>query len=142
MADDPDFDLIATDPELLDALRTVRARAHAPYSDFRVAAIIDCADGSRVAGCNVETAHFKSICAEASAISAMVAGGHGGIRRVWILGSGEDWCTPCGDCRQRIAEFGDSGTDVLIVRDSDGRARRFTLDELLPERFVLRGGVQ
>ncbi|MFU8877975.1 MAG: cytidine deaminase [Wenzhouxiangellaceae bacterium] len=125
------------DQGLLETLRETRANAYAPYSGFHVAALIECPDGSHFSGCNVETAHYKSICAEASAISAMVSAGRKHLRRIWILGSGDRPCPPCGDCRQRIFEFADERTEVCIVNEADESFRRVSIGELLPEGFRL-----
>ncbi len=123
------------DPELLEALRTARDRAYAPYSKFRVAAAIETADGCSFIGCNVETLHYKSVCAEASAISAMIGAGERRIGRVVVLSSGDKPCPPCGDCRQRLFEFGGPETEVLLI-DDEGRIRtRHALGDLLPAAF-------
>ncbi|MDT8437557.1 MAG: cytidine deaminase [Wenzhouxiangellaceae bacterium] len=124
-------------PNLLEQLRSARENAYAPYSHYHVAALIECPDGSRFVGCNVETAHYKSICAEASAISAMVAAGRTRIRQVWVLGGGDEPCPPCGDCRQRLFEFSDEHTEVHLV-DADGRIHRSEpIGHLLPGAFRL-----
>ncbi|MDT8448651.1 MAG: cytidine deaminase [Wenzhouxiangellaceae bacterium] len=123
------------DTDILDMLRATLEHAWAPYSGFRVAAVAVAADGRRFAGCNVETAHYKSVCAEASALSAMVAGGRTRLSEIYILADGEAPCPPCGDCRQRIREFSDAGTRIILV-DGDGRAAAcHSLDELLPASF-------
>ncbi len=132
------IETVQVDAGILQALLEVRARAYAPYSGFHVAALIECPDGSRFAGCNVETSHYKSICAEASAISAMVAAGQRQIRRVWIVADGQACCPPCGDCRQRLFEFADDATEVLLIDQSAGSAQRWSLTELLPAGFRLR----
>ncbi|MCH7821047.1 MAG: cytidine deaminase [Proteobacteria bacterium] len=129
-----------TDEELLDAARTVRELAYCPYSEFRVgAAIIDENDNVHV-GCNVENAAYPlGNCAEASAIAAMIAAGGQHIVRIAVAGGGSDTtraCTPCGGCRQRIREFSDDRTRI-IVKDDDGEWRTFTMEELLPSSFHL-----
>ena len=128
---------VAVDAGTLATLLQLRASAFAPYSDFHVAALIECPDGSRHGGCNVETSHYKSICAEASAISAMVAAGQRRIQRVWILADGQACCPPCGDCRQRLFEFATPGAEVLLVDEASESARRWTLEALLPAAFRL-----
>ncbi len=121
--------------EWLVKLRAARDRAHVPYSRHPVAALVVGADGAIHCACNVETAHFKSVCAEAGAISAMVSAGEKRIREVWILGPGPNPCPPCGDCRQRIHEFADGQTRIHVV-DTDGWIlKSHTLPELLPEAF-------
>ncbi|GJD96021.1 cytidine deaminase [Methylobacterium iners] len=120
---------------LLAAARGARARAHAPYSGFRVGAAILDEAGVVHAGCNVENAAYPvGTCAEAGAIAAMVAAGGREIRAILILGDGPEPVTPCGACRQRIREFASPGT-VIHVADLDGLRARFSLDALLPHSF-------
>lgn len=121
--------------DLLAQLRTARDRAYAPYSAFRVAAAVTTTSGRRFVGCNVETAHYKSICAEASALSAMIAAGESTVEQVHILASGQRPCPPCGDCRQRLREFAGPAAEVVLVGDAGRVLGRFTLGELLPEAF-------
>lgn len=123
------------DSEILDQLVELRQRAYAPYSDHPVAAVVETDSGERYGGTNVEVAHFKSVCAEASALSAMIAAGKQTVRRVYVLGPTEQPCPPCGDCRQRLREFAADDTEVLAV-DNDGCITlRRTLGELLPDSF-------
>ena len=120
---------------LLEAARAVQQRAHAPYSRFLVgAAVLD--DQDRVhAGCNVENAAFPlGICAETVAIGTMVAAGAKRVRAMLVLGQGRDLVPPCGGCRQRLREFADADTPILVA-DRDGVRARFTLGELLPHSF-------
>ena len=126
-----------TDAELMAAARDVRTRAHAPYSGFRVgAAILD--DGGRVhLGCNVENAAYpQGACAEAVAVGVMVAGGAKRIAAIAVAG-GHDApvpCAPCGGCRQRIREFADAATRVLLLGE-DGRLETLSIEALLPRSF-------
>ena len=125
-------DLIATATE-------ARENAYNRYSDFAVgAALID--DRGRVyVGCNVENAAYPlGSCAEAGAISAMVQEGGRRIARIAVVGgSGEIGpCTPCGGCRQRIAEFADDKTVILAVDDS-GEWQEYSIASLLPASFHL-----
>lgn len=123
------------DPAILEALLRARKAAYAPYSNFHVAAVAVAADGRTFPGCNVETAHYKSTCAEASAISAMIGAGQRELACMYILGPGTRTCPPCGDCRQRIHEFAGDDTRVVLVDDDGRELERFTLDELLPRAF-------
>lgn len=125
----------AIDSDVLQRLASLRSRAYAPYSDHPVAAIVETASGERFGGTNVEVVHFKSQCAEASAISAMISAGDRDIRRVWILGPGAVPCTPCGDCRQRLREFGNGDTLVSAVNDQGEILLERTLAQLLPDAF-------
>jgi cytidine deaminase len=95
----------ALDTGIVAALIAVRERAYAPYSRHPVGALVIGESGTRYAGANVEVAHYKGLCAEASAIAALVSAGERELREVYVIGPGEHLCTPCGDCRQRIREF-------------------------------------
>ncbi|MBN9439559.1 cytidine deaminase [Bosea sp. (in: a-proteobacteria)] len=120
---------------LFAAATAAQARAYAPYSRFRVGAAILADDGAVYPGCNVENAAYPvGACAEAGAISAMVAGGSRAIRAILVVGPGEELVTPCGACRQRIREFAVPETPVLIA-GTDGVRARFSLAELLPASF-------
>ncbi len=124
------------DQTLLEAANRVRKNAHAPYSGFFVGAAILADDGNIYAGCNVENAAYpQGSCAEASAISAMLAGGGRRIKRILTTGPGKEPVTPCGGCRQRIREFSDLDTPVICV-GADGKKPLFsTLEQLLPHSF-------
>ncbi|MDT8344188.1 MAG: cytidine deaminase [Thermohalobaculum sp.] len=125
----------ATDAELIDAAVAIRARAHAPYSGFAVGAAIRDEAGRIHVGCNVENASYPcGVCAEASAISAMVAGRGREIRTIAVAGPAGRLTTPCGACRQRIREFATAETTVVVV-DPAGRAESYALDALLPVSF-------
>ncbi|GLS45316.1 cytidine deaminase [Methylobacterium brachythecii] len=120
---------------LFEAARAVRERAHAPYSRFHVGAALVDEAGRIHAGCNVENAAYPvGCCAEAGAISAMVAAGGTRIAAILVLGDGPVPVTPCGACRQRIREFAGPETPVLAA-DPSGLRARFTLDALLPASF-------
>jgi len=129
-----------TDDELLDAARSAREMAYCPYSNFRVGAALVDENGSVHIGCNVENAAYpQGSCAEAGAISAMVAAGGQRIVTIAVAGGGESKtrvCTPCGGCRQRIHEFSDNKTRI-IVEDDDNECSKFTMDDLLPSSFDL-----
>jgi cytidine deaminase len=123
------------DPRLLDAARQAMAKAHAPYSNYQVGAAILGDDGVIYAGCNVENAAYpEGWCAETSAIGAMVLGGARKIREIAVIGAGAGLTTPCGGCRQRIAEFGTAETPVHIC-GTEGLRQSFKLGDLLPESF-------
>jgi cytidine deaminase len=124
--------------ELLDAALAVRARAYAPYSKFAVGAAIRTPSGAIYAGCNVENASYpEGCCAETSAIAAMVAAGERLITEVVVCAESDAPITPCGGCRQRLAEFGRVDT-VVRAAGSQGERARWTLGELLPAAFALK----
>lgn len=120
---------------LFEAARTIQARAYAPYSRFKVGAALATPDGRIFSGCNVENAAYPvGTCAEAGAISAMIAAGGDQIATIVVMGEGAHLVTPCGGCRQRIREFAAPGT-IIHVAGPDGIRRSFTLEELLPHSF-------
>ncbi len=121
--------------ELLRQARQVRERAYAPYSRFRVGAVVVTTDGRRFEGANVENASYRlTSCAEQSAIAAMASSGaHGPIAVVAVIADGDQPCTPCGACRQTIMEF---GPDAVIHASGDGgRTLTTTIADLLPYSF-------
>ena len=120
---------------LVDAARSARAQAYAPYSKFAVgAAVLD--DSGRIhAGCNVENAAYpQGVCAEATALVHMVMAGGRKVRAVAVVGDAPEPVTPCGGCRQKIREFAADDVPVLIADLHTVRAR-YTLGELLPASF-------
>ncbi|SEL59453.1 cytidine deaminase [Bosea lupini] len=120
---------------LFAAALAAQQKAYAPYSRFKVGAAILADDGKVYPGCNVENAAYPvGACAEAGAISAMIAGGAGAIRAIVVIGDGAELVTPCGACRQRIREFAATETPILIA-GPDGIRARFSLAELLPASF-------
>jgi len=124
-----------TDQALFAAAETIRAKAYAPYSRFHVGAAILADDGQIYSGCNIENAAYpQGNCAEASAISAMIAGGAKRITRIYVTGPGAAPVTPCGGCRQRIREFAD--LDVTVISHGiEGAPLVQTLEQLLPHSF-------
>ena len=120
--------------DLLDAARTVRDNAHAPYSGFKVGAAIRSPAGIHV-GCNVENAAYpEGICAEGGAITSMVAAGATQILEVLIYAEAGTPVAPCGGCRQKLAEF--AGPDVpVMLAGASGISSQMTMSELLPASF-------
>lgn len=125
---------MATD--LQKAAIAVRENAHAPYSKFKVGAAIRSASGVIYSGCNVENvAYPEGTCAEAGAIAAMVAAGETILTEVYVVAGSEMPVTPCGGCRQKLAEFG-AGDVAVTMATIRGVEQRATLVELLPGAFV------
>ncbi|MDV4145297.1 cytidine deaminase [Shimia sp. FJ5] len=117
------------------AARDVRENAYAPYSDFQVGAAIRSESGAVFAGCNVENvAYPQGTCAEAGAIAAMVASGETRLTEVYVIADSPHPVTPCGGCRQKLAEFG-TGEVVVTMATLEGVEERMTLAELLPGAF-------
>jgi cytidine deaminase len=120
---------------LLLAARAAQRAAYAPYSRFQVgAAVLD--DQGRIhPGCNVENAAYpEGVCAEASALSAMVLSGSTRARAVLVVGTGGAWITPCGGCRQKLREFCAPDTPILTA-NADEMGPSYTLAQLLPQSF-------
>jgi cytidine deaminase len=102
----------AADP-LLEAAREVRRRAHAPYSAFAVGAAVRDERGRIHVGCNVENASYGlTVCAERNAVAAAVAGGARHIRAAAVVSAARPPASPCGACRQVLAELGDARTEI------------------------------
>ncbi len=126
------------DQLLIQAARTVRQNAYAPYSGYAVGAAVRTADGRVFAGCNVENASYGlSICAERAAVFSAIASGARRITAVALCTP--DGGTPCGACRQVLLEFAnDPQTCVVWVVKPDEIVGRYTLAELIPHGFHLR----
>ncbi|WP_112662878.1 cytidine deaminase [Microvirga flavescens] len=126
---------MSTLDKLFEAARAIQANAYVPYSRFKVGAAILTSDGRVFVGCNVENAAYPvGSCAEAGAISAMIAGGADRIAAIVVMGDGEHLVTPCGGCRQRIREFAFPDTPIHVA-GPEGIRKSFTLGELLPYSF-------
>jgi cytidine deaminase len=119
--------------ELLIAALGAQHSAYAPYSDYAVGAAVMSESGKIFAGCNVENAVYPlGQCAERVAIQNMVSAGCREIAALLLLT--ENGATPCGACRQVIAEF--AGEDVPIyLADPQGIQSETTLSQLLPQQF-------
>ena len=120
---------------LLDTARKVIQHSYSPYSKYQVGACIQSENEQLFSGTNVENASSPlGVCAEASAISAMVSSGAKKIQEMLIIGSGKDLCTPCGACRQRIYEFSTSKT-LIHLADANGIQKTLSINDLLPYAF-------
>jgi cytidine deaminase len=121
---------------LVAAAEAVQKQAHVPYSKFRVGAALLAEDGQIYAGCNVENASFgATVCAERSAVSAMVAAGARRIQAIAVVTDGPEPVMPCGICRQVLLEFAD---DTVVLAVTPSGEKQTTLVELLPEPFIFK----
>ncbi len=122
--------------DLGETARAVRDNAYAPYSGFKVGAALQAEDGTLYAGCNVENvAYPEGTCAEAGAIAAMVAAGQTRFDAAYVVADSPTPVTPCGGCRQKLAEFA-RGPDVVVTMATLGGAEMaLTIAELLPGAF-------
>lgn len=108
--------------------------AYAPYSNFPVGAALMTPSGKIFTGCNVELASYGgTICAERTAIVKAISEGERDIKAICCVADTEDFCTPCGICRQFIYEFG-SDIEVIMV-NKKGEFRSASISELLPHAF-------
>lgn len=121
--------------DLFEAARAAMAKAHAPYSRFPVGAALRTQDGRIYAGCNIENASFpEGWCAETTALGHYVMGGGGRITEIAVVAEKMDRITPCGGCRQRLAEF--AGPEAkLHLCDGNGVVETLTMAEILPLGF-------
>ncbi len=120
---------------LLDEALRVRENAYAPYSKFKVGAALRTPSGEVFVGCNAENvAYPEGTCAEAGAIAAMCAAGEREIVEIWVLADSPHPTTPCGGCRQKIAEFARKDAQI-VMRTLEGVELRMTMAELLPGAF-------
>ena len=125
--------------DLINAAREARKNAYSRYSNYNVGAAIIDDQGRLHVGCNVENAAYNlGNCAEAAAIAAMVQEGGKRIARIAVAGGYAEIgpCTPCGGCRQRIREFADKNTVIIVIDDSK-EWQEYSIAELLPESFHL-----
>ena len=122
--------------KLLELAKTAREQAYAPYSGFKVGAALLCEDGTIYTGCNVENAAYSpTLCAERLAFGKAISEGEKDFVAIAVVGGKRDGetvrCTPCGVCRQVMAEF--CKPDFLIYTEGE----TYTLEDLLPEGFSL-----
>lgn len=123
-----------TRDELKSAAVAMLDRAYCPYSHFPVGAALECSDGSVFTGCNIENAGYSpSICAERVAVSKAVSEGHTDFVRIVVAGRCDDFCVPCGVCRQFLLEFAPD-MEVLCLNNK-GEELALPLKELLPYGF-------
>ncbi len=123
----------SSDEELIERAREARRQAYAPYSCFPVGATLLTKSGRVFTGVNVENAvHGLAICAERSAIFQAVAHGEREFEAIAVVT--EPGVTPCGACRQVMREF-DDGPLLVIIADTAGNHRTYSLAQLLPDAF-------
>ena len=126
-----------TDPaSLIEQAREALDAAYVPYSEYRVGAAVLTADGEVFTGCNIENANYSNaLHAEEVAVGSAVRAGHRSIAAVAVTSAERDGVTPCGMCRQTLAEFGDE--DVPVYCDiGDGEYNEYTLGELIPDTIT------
>ena len=119
--------------ELLAAAKKAQASAYAPYSNYQVGAALLTSSGTIYQGSNVENAAYPdSICAERVAVFKAVSEGHRDFEAIAVVT--RDGGTPCGSCRQVLAEFSPSAL-VIIANQNGEVVRESTVADLLPGAF-------
>lgn len=122
--------------DLIEHARSALDTAYVPYSEYRVGAALETADGSVFTGCNIETANYSnSLHAEEVAVSTAVRNGYREFARIAVTSSERDGVTPCGMCRQTLTEFCDD--DFTVLCDEGDHVSEYTLGELLPNAISL-----
>ncbi len=125
-----------TDRELMSMAKEASLKAYVPYSKFAVGAALECMDGTVYTGCNVENAALgDTICAERTACVKAVSDGQTKFRRIAIYADSENWCTPCGSCRQFLSEFARENDMEVLCAKAGGRYVSYKLSELMPHTF-------
>lgn len=124
----------ADQTELVKSALAARQRAYAPYSRFEVGAALLTASGKTYTGCNVENASYGlTICAERTAVSSAIAAGETRFTAIAIASPGG--VSPCGACRQILAEFCKNLLVILVNADDPTEVSQTDLEKLLPDRF-------
>lgn len=119
--------------KLMDCAIKARENAYSPYSHFAVGAALLCEDGTLYEGCNIENASYGlTNCAERTAIFKAVSEGHTKFKALAVVADTEGPCTPCGACRQVMAEF---KIPLIIMGNLMGNIKIVTIEELLPFSF-------
>ena len=125
--------------ELIQIALMAKENAYVPFSRFHVGAALEAEDGQIFTGCNIENSSYgASNCAERTAIFKAVSAGARGIRQIAVVSDSEDYCYPCGICRQVMAEF---ATDDFVVHVArlDGQFKTYNMEGILPKAFKFSG---
>ena len=123
--------------ELITAARRARENAHARFSNFKVGAALETADGTIITGCNVENATYGlTICAERVAVFKAISEGHRAFTRIAVVADTAEPTPPCGACRQILWEFG--GDLQILLANLNEEKGVFRLKDLLPMPFDAR----
>lgn len=123
-----------TEAELLKEAGEAATLAYAPYSDLRVGAVVVGESGTLYRGANVENAAYASgLCAEAVAIGQAIASGERKIEAIAVISPDLESIHPCGQCRQRMSEF---GVERIVVEGPNREPTTYSMDDLLPGGFT------
>jgi cytidine deaminase len=120
--------------QLIEAARAARARAHAPFSKFKVGAAVEDDDGRIYSGCNVESASYGlTMCAERVAVFRAISEGTSKLVRMAVVADTERLTPPCGACRQVLWEF--LGDAELILANLSGATEKLRIGQIFPRPF-------
>lgn len=120
--------------QLIDAATSVREKAFAPYSNFKVGSAVEATGGEIFTGCNIESATYGlTMCAERVAIWKAVSEGETSFTRIAVVVDTEELTPPCGSCRQIIWEF--CGDIPVTMANLRGKVETVRMSELLPRAF-------
>ncbi len=128
-----------TDKELMVAANEARKFAYTPYSHFKVGAALLTKSGKLYTGCNIENSSYTpTVCAERTAVFKAVSEGESDFAVIAVVGGKEEnpleFCSPCGVCRQVLAEF--CGEDFRILLGNPEKFQSYTVDEIFPFSFT------
>lgn len=130
--------------ELIEKALEARKLSYSPYSGFSVGAALLCDDGSVFTGCNIENSAFSpTVCAERTAFFKAVSEGKKSFVKIAVVGANSDietpenYCSPCGVCRQVMKEFCSSDFEIIMAKNVDDY-KIMTLSDLLPASFDKR----
>lgn len=124
-----------TSEELIELARQARESAYAPYSKFKVGAVVESSDGRVFTGCNVENSSYSlTMCAERVALGKAVSEGARDFVRMAVIADAYAPVPPCGACRQVISELCGKHVEVVMV-NLRGQIETHTVAQLLPEAF-------
>ena len=122
--------------ELLKIAKEAKSKSYCPYSKFKVGACLLTKSGKIYTGANIENSSYPlTVCAERVAFFKAISEGEKEFEKIAISGSSDDFCFPCGACRQVMSEF--CGNDFVIILENEKEIKSFTLGELLPYSFKL-----
>ncbi len=120
--------------ELIAKAVEAQEKSFSPYSNFRVGAALQADDGNIYTGCNIECSSYGlTICAERVALYKAISEGNRSFRRIVVLTDSEDFCPPCGACRQVLWDFAKS-LEIILVNKS-GKQKAHKIGDLFPEAF-------
>jgi len=129
------FNNLMNSKTTLQLLKDTRSSAIAPYSNFKVGAVLVTQKGIQYTGHNIESSSYGlTICAERVALFKALSEGEREFMNISILSDAQDFCPPCGACRQVLMDFAPK-IEVILLNDK-GQKRIYSLADLLPEAFT------